>query len=206
MRLTERVVKDLVESFSAPTPTPGGGSASALTAGLGASLLLMVARMPKSRHNTDDERAALGRAGASLTALRDALIQLVDRDSDAYDAVVSAYRLPKTTDDEKARRRAAIAAALGQATEVPLEIMRISSEVLAEGEHVARYGIRAAASDVGVGLELTAAGLRGAALNVHTNLENLKDRDYVDRTADTAARVAASAEASRRRATELLKG
>lgn len=206
MRLTERVVKDLVESFSAPTPTPGGGSASALTSGLGASLLLMVARMPKSRHNTDDEREALGRAGASLTALRDALIQLVDRDSDAYDAVVSAYRLPKATDDEKARRTAAIAAALGQATEVPLEIMRISSQVLAEGERVARYGNRAAASDVGVGLELTAAGLRGAALNVHTNLETLKDRDYVDRTADTAARVAASAEASRRRATELLKG
>jgi glutamate formiminotransferase/formiminotetrahydrofolate cyclodeaminase len=206
MRLTERMVKDLVESFSAPTPTPGGGSASALTAGLGASLLLMVARMPKSRHNSADEREALGRAGASLTVLRDALIQLVDRDSEAYDAVVAAYRLPKAGEAERTRRTEAIAAALEHATDVPLEIMRTSADVLAEGELVARYGNRAAASDVGVALELTAAGLRGAALNVHTNLEGLKDRRYVDRVADTAARMAERAEGSRRRATELLKG
>jgi formiminotetrahydrofolate cyclodeaminase len=57
-----------------------------------------------------------------------------------------------------------------------------------------------------VALELAAAGLRGAALNVHTNLEGLKDRDYVDRVADTAVRIASSADESRRRATELLKG
>ena len=66
MKLTERVVRDLVEAFSAPTPTPGGGSASALTASLGASLLLMVASMPKTRHDSDEDRQALATTAASL--------------------------------------------------------------------------------------------------------------------------------------------
>ncbi len=206
MKLTERVVRDLVEAFSAPTPTPGGGSASALAASLGASLLLMVASMPKTRHNRDEDRHALDQSAAALRALRDSLIHLVDRDSEAYDAVVAAYRLPKVTDDDKARRTAAVGTALTQATEVPLEVMWAASQVLAEGENVARYGNRSAASDVGVALELTAAGLRGAALNVHTNLEGLTDRAFVDRAAESAARVAAAADESRRRTAELLKG
>jgi formiminotetrahydrofolate cyclodeaminase len=70
---------------------------------------------------------------------------------------------------------------------------------------VARYGHSAASSDVGVALELTAAALRGAARNVHTHLESRKDRGYVDGVADKSARIAESAEASRRRATEFLK-
>ena len=80
-------------------------------------------------------------------------------------------------------------AALIQATEVPLEVMWTASQVLAEGEAVARYGNRTAASDVGVALELTSAGLRGAALNVHTNLEGLNDRGFADRAAETAGRL-----------------
>jgi formiminotetrahydrofolate cyclodeaminase len=206
MKFADRIVRDLVEAFSSPDPTPGGGSASALTAGIGTSLLLMVARMSKTRHNSDDERRALERAATTLSGLRDALMRLVDRDSESYEAVIAAYRLPRATDDEKTRRTTAIGAALTEATEVPLEVMRTSAQVLTEGELVARFGNPAAASDVAVALELTAAGLRGAALNVHTNLEGLKDRAYIDRVADTAAQVAASAEASRRRATELLKG
>ncbi len=172
---------ELLDAFASNAPVPGGGSASALAGAVGASLLIMVAGLPKTRHGTEEERAALAAAAARVKPLRDELAALVDRDSDAYSSVLSAYRLPKSNDAEKAARRAAIDAAMRAATEAPLATLRACAQVMREASTVAGSGALAAASDVTVAMHLLKAAARGAALNVETNLADLKDADYVSR-------------------------
>jgi len=173
-----RSVTELLDAFSSSDPTPGGGSASALSGALGASLLAMVAGLPKTRTNTPEERSTLDHARKKLLALRTQLAELVDRDAAAYDLVVSAYKQPKGTDSEKTARKAAIASALRAATDVPLETMRACAEVLGLGKIVGEHGNLSAASDIGVGLHLTMAGLTGGRLNVETNLSSSGDQEY----------------------------
>lgn len=180
-RLATMALSDVLDALSSSDPAPGGGSASAAAGALGASLLLMVSGMPKTRSGVPEETADLAEAAARLRPLRDRLLALVDRDSDAYLAVVAAFRLPKGSDEEKTARTAAIQAATRQATETPLDTMRACREVLRHAVIVARNGNRNAASDVGVALELLTAGLKGAALNVDINLGALADRAYVER-------------------------
>jgi methenyltetrahydrofolate cyclohydrolase len=172
---------DLLDLFASNDPAPGGGSASAAAGAIGASLLLMVAGMPKTRTGAPEEAADLAEAAARLRPLRDRLAALVDRDTDAYNAVVAAFRLPRATDAEKAARREAIQAGTKTATEVPLDTMRACRDALRHAGIVARNGNPNAASDVGVALELLRAGLTGAALNVNINLESLADAAFVER-------------------------
>ena len=180
MTLLDRPLSDLLSAFSDPTPTPGGGSASALAAALGLSLVAMVAQMGRTRAGSDQDRAALDHAKAALLPLRDHVSALVEDDAKAYDAVVAAYRLPKTTDDEKATRKVAVQSALRGAAEVPLDVMRACQAGLTAAIDVARHGNPSAGSDVGVALELISAALRGAALNVHANLGSIDERGWVD--------------------------
>jgi formiminotetrahydrofolate cyclodeaminase len=177
-KLTELTVTDLLDSFASSTPTPGGGSASALAGAVGASLLMMVAALPRTRSGTDEERAALDGVQRQLRHSRDHLAGLVDRDSDAYDAVMRAYRLPKASDADKATRTAAIQAALHGATEVPIDVMRACHAAAREGVAVARCGNTSAASDTGVAFELLQAALTGAAANARINIGSLRDTGF----------------------------
>jgi formiminotetrahydrofolate cyclodeaminase len=173
--LTNRPVSDLLDAFASPDPTPGGGSAAALAGALGASLLAMVAGMAKTKTGSPEARDALDAARGRLMAARATLIGLVDRDSAAYDLVVAAYGRPKGTDAEKAARRDAIQRAMRVATEVPLETATVCSHALSEAAVVEGLGNPTAASDVGTGIALLGAGLRGALLNVDANIGSLTD-------------------------------
>ena len=172
----------LLDAFASNQPVPGGGSAAALAGAVGASLLIMVAGLPKTRHGTDEERSALTAAAARLRPLRDELASLIDRDSEAYSSVINAYRLPRSTDAEQAARRDAIDEAMRAATEAPLATIRACERAMREAEVIARSGAASASSDVAVGIELLKTAARGAGLNVDTNLTAVKDADYVKRT------------------------
>ncbi|MGH9411261.1 MAG: cyclodeaminase/cyclohydrolase family protein [Vicinamibacterales bacterium] len=180
MTFSDRTVASLLAAFRSPDPTPGGGSASALAGAIGASLLVMVARLPKSRAASDAEAARLAAAGERAAALADQLTTLVDRDSEAYDLVVAAYRRPKGTDEEKAARGAAIQQAMRAAIAAPLDVMRACDAAMDVAGDVAGLGNPSASSDVQVALELLGAGLRGAQLNVEINLGSVKDASYTD--------------------------
>jgi formiminotetrahydrofolate cyclodeaminase len=179
MRLSELRFIDLLDAFRSSEPTPGGGSASALSGAIGASLLAMVAGLPKPRVRTPEDGQRLADTRSRCAAISDRLAALMDRDSEAYDGVVAAFRLPKTSEDEKAARTARIQDALRSATEAPLEVMRVCLDAIHLAETVAELGNASAASDVEVGLELLGAGLRGAGVNVAINLTSLKDQAYV---------------------------
>jgi formiminotetrahydrofolate cyclodeaminase len=171
----------LLDAFSSNQPVPGGGSAAALAGAVGASLLIMVAGLPKTRHGTDEERSALTAAATRLRPLRDELASLIDRDSEAYASVINAYRLPRSTDAEQAARRDAIDEAMRSATEAPLATIRACERAMREAEVIASSGAASASSDVAVGIELLKTSARGAGMNVDTNLAAVKDAEYVKR-------------------------
>jgi formiminotetrahydrofolate cyclodeaminase len=184
--LRDLPLRDLLPAFSAPDPTPGGGSASALSSAVGASLLMMVASLPKTRNGSDDDRIALKAAAEVLAGIRDQLAAAIDEDAAAYDGVVAAYRLPKGTADEQTARKAAIQRALQAATDVPLQVMKQSARALEEAAVVAAHGYQSAASDVGVAIAMLMAGTAGAHLNVGVNLEAIGDASYRSRVSEQA--------------------
>jgi len=179
MTLMDKSARDLLSAFSSTDPTPGGGSAAALASAVGASLLMMVAGLPKTRTNSPEDRTALERAASRLAILRTQLSDAVDADSAAYDDVMAAYRLPKGTGEEQAARKAAIQRALRSAIEVPLAVMRLSNQVMQHAAEIAAHGLRAASSDVGVAVALLQAGASGARLNIDTNVQSVNDAEYL---------------------------
>jgi methenyltetrahydrofolate cyclohydrolase len=179
MTLAGKTLTALLEDFRSSSPTPGGGSAAALAGALGASLLAMVAGLPKPRATSDDDLRRLRDAGTRCADLAKRLEALIDRDADAYDLVMSAYRLPKVTDDEKAQRAARIQDALKAAIEAPLDVMRACAAGIAIAPVLVEHGNPNASSDVNVGIELLRAARRGAQLNIEINLTTVKDTGYV---------------------------
>lgn len=198
MALIDKSIRDLLTAFSSSDPTPGGGSASALASAVGASLLMMVAGLPKTRSNTPEDRAALDRAVAHLEVLRRDLSDAIDADTAAYDQVVAAYKLPKATPDEQQARKVAIQRALRGAIDVPLGVMRLSEQAMRQAAVVAAHGHKAAASDVGVAAALLQAGAAGARLNVDINLQSVADAAYAEGLrSDVSALTSGLSEASR---------
>jgi len=168
-------ISAFLDALASPEPTPGGGTAAAIAGAMGASLLMMVAGLSKSRTNTEQEKAALYEARAALTSICDRLRALADTDSEAFNQVIAAYRLPKATDEEKRARTQAVQRALRVATDAPLETLRATADAIKHARVVAQYGSPAAASDVLVALELLEAAAAGAATNVQANLMRFED-------------------------------
>jgi len=193
MTLTAQSVSALLVAFRSSDPTPGGGSASALAGAVGASLLAMVAGLAKPRTTGDEDLVRLQAAGARCAALALRLEAMIDQDTDAYDRVVAAYRLPKSTEDEKATRSARIQEALQAATDTPLDVMRLCAEALGLAPTVGQLGNQNAASDVKVAAGMLRAGLSGAHENVDINLGSLNNAGYVARVRDEATGLAATA-------------
>lgn len=174
-------VIDLLDSFASSDPVPGGGSAAALAGAIGVSLLIMVAAIAKTRTGAPEETADLAEVSARLRPLRETLMSLIDGDSEAYADVVSAMRLPRASEPDVRARSGAVEAAMRRATDVPLDTMRACQQALEGSVVVAAKGNRRAASDANVGIELLLAGLRGAAMNVDVNLQDVSDAGFVAR-------------------------
>ena len=188
-------VGQLLDALSSSEPTPGGGTAAAIAGAMGTSLLIMVTGLAKSRNNTDEEKRALAKAREQLQPLSTHLTALADADSESFNAVMAAYRLPKGSDEDKAARSRAIQDALRGATIVPLDTLRACADALAQARPVADHGNRSAASDAGVAVALLRAAAAGAYANVRTNLESIKDEGFTSTTDAEAARLSSAAEA-----------
>ena len=175
--LIELKITDFAEELGSEKPAPGGGSASALAGALASCLVKMVAHLSGTGH---EEHVA----GARL--LREKLLHLVNRDTEAFNQVMASFKLPKGSDEEKQKRRKALQLATRFATEVPLEIMEVSLKVLELAREMAFHGNKNCLSDAGVAALLAAAACRGGAYNVLINLPGLKDEEFV---ADTRLRL-----------------
>jgi formiminotetrahydrofolate cyclodeaminase len=152
---------------------PGGGSAAALAGAMGAALVRMVVELSMGRPAAEGHDDALAEIGAAAGGWQSELLDLAERDARAYDAVVRARRLSRGTEHDRQARDVQVAAAVREATRVPLTTARVAGEVLTLTERMAPIGNRNAISDVGVAALLAVTALRGAALNVEINLPYL---------------------------------
>jgi formiminotetrahydrofolate cyclodeaminase len=185
-RLIDERVSDLVDRLSTRAPTPGGGSASALAGAMAAALIGMVVELTAGRPDAAQHETRLTSIGGRAARLRAELLDLVDRDAEAYAGVVEARRLTRETDAQREARATAITEAVRAATTIPLRTADAAVEVLGLAEELAPIGNPHALSDVGVAELLAAAAVRGALLNVEINLPALPADDPL--RAEAAAR------------------
>lgn len=172
-QLTDLPVREFLERLGSSDPVPGGGSAAALAAALGAALVAMVAELTIGRPAYAEHEETIRKIRFDAIDRRVELLDLAQQDADAYDVVVRARHLPKDSDAERTARSSALEAAMLEAARIPLRAAVVASEVLDLAERIAPIGNKNATSDAGVAAQLAAAGLRGALLNVRINLPYL---------------------------------
>ncbi len=178
-KLVSQEIGEFLENLSSDAPVPGGGSAAALTAAMGASLGSMVLRITLKKEELKDVHNDANKLLMKIEGARKRLIELIDEDSNAFNSVMKAFRLPKTTDEEKEKRKQEIQNAFKYASQVPLETAKTALIVLKEMEHIAKIGYVDAISDCGSGVKMLEAGIESALLNVKINLNYIKDEEFV---------------------------
>lgn len=178
--LVNKKVTDFADEVSRDTPAPGGGSMAALAGSLGAALAAMVANLSIGKPEFDAKYAELNSLAEKAQALKDQLLAAVDEDTQAFNAVLEAMRLPKDTPEQQAARREAMEAGYKHATQVPLRTAQLCREALDLCLTAAKAGNTAMLSDAGVGALMAHAGVRGAIYNVRINLPQVKDKNFVD--------------------------
>ncbi len=168
-------MEPFVEQLAAPTPTPGGGSASAAAGAMAAALATMVASMSRGKKAYLQHQEHLNQAIATLAGLRERLKAAVDADAESYDSVMKAYKAAKNGDDGAQK----IDQALKGATEVPLSVAEMASEVGAWVQKLQPITNPNMASDLTVATALARAAVEGALANVEINLTSLTDQAFV---------------------------
>ncbi len=191
--LPEKSLKRFLDELASSAPVPGGGSVAALSGALAASLLAMVCHLTIGKKGYESVQAEMQTILERTESLDRTLREQMQIDIDAYARVLQAYALPKTTETERAARSETIQSALKHASEVPLRVAELCSDILDLAQPVAEKGNKNAASDAGVGAVMAEAGLRGAALNVSINLSGIKDVVFVSRHRTRIAELIASA-------------
>ena len=157
------------------SPAPGGGSIAAYVGALGASLGTMVANLSSHKRGWDDRWAEFSTWAEQGQALKDELLRLVDKDTQAFEELMAAFRLPKGIPAEQAERQAAIQVATQGAMATPLQVMEAASRLFPLCRAMVEQGLVASVSDAGVGALCARAAIHGAYLNVKTNASGLKD-------------------------------
>ena len=175
MKLVDMTVKDYLDLLKSDAPAPGGGSVSALSAAQGVGLVAMVADLTIGREKYAEYQDVCQSAKAGALKLYAEFVEGIDKDTEAFNKVSAAYKLPKDTDEQKAARSAAIREANIGATEVPFETVKLCLEGLKVTETMVGKSNPNAASDLGVAALNLLSGIRGAWLNVKINLPGIKD-------------------------------
>ncbi len=171
-KLTEMRCTAFINELGSESPAPGGGSASALSSAMGVALVAMVCRLTVKKKKYADVRAEMEEIIKKADALRAEFLRLVDKDTEAFNEVMKAIKMPEETGDAKER---AYEKALQHAIDVPLTTMRRGVEALELAKRVAEIGNRNAISDAGCAARMLCSGIRGAYYNVLANLKDLKD-------------------------------
>ena len=175
--LVDLTIKGFLAETAGSAPVPGGGSISALNGAIATALTEMVANLTIGKKKYADVEGQMRTIATEATIIRERLIRDIDRDSEAYDRVFAAFKLPKETEEEKAERSRMIQDATKQAAMVPMEVAEEIASVMETIIYVAHKGNRNAVTDTCV---------LGALLNVRINLTSIKDGAFVKRMSEKA--------------------
>ena len=198
-------VRKFLDDLASSAPTPGGGTAAAIAGAMGAALAEMVTALTLAREKYASAHEAMRPIAQAAAAARQELLGLASEDAQAYDAVVSARRLPKDTEEQKAHREQRVSLANRRAAEVPMRTARAAGRLLEWLPELAEKGNPNAASDAGAAALLLEAAVQGALLNVAINLPGLTDAAFVQEMQAEAARLQAGAERLRSRVLERVR-
>lgn len=179
-KLIDMDLQAFAEETASESPAPGGGSISAYMGTLGAALGTMVANLSSHKRGWDDRWEEFSDWADKGKYYQDALVKMVDEDTNAFNKIMEAFDLPKKTDAEKAARHQAIQDATKFAIEVPFRTMTLCYESMEVAKAMAEIGNPNSVSDAGVGALAACAGVRGAYLNVKINAGSYEDKEFVD--------------------------
>ncbi|MDO4489229.1 MAG: cyclodeaminase/cyclohydrolase family protein [Eubacteriales bacterium] len=200
MKLVELNVTDFVNEMGSSSPAPGGGSASALAGSQAAGLLRMVALLTIGKKKYADVQDFAAEVEEKAHRLMDEFTDIIDRDTESFNAVSAVFAMPKETDEDKAARKAAMQEALKGCTVTPLEMMKLSLEGLEIVETAAGKLNASAMSDLGCSVLQFEACLKGAWLNVLINAGGIEDEAF---TASLRAEAGEILEKAQKLASEL---
>ena len=175
MKLAELKTAEFVDLLASDAPAPGGGSAAALEGALGAALTAMVCSLTIGKKKYAEFEEIAKSAQAKANDLKARFVDVMDRDTEAFNVVSAAFGMPKATDEEKAARSAAIQEGLKGCTKTPFEMMELAVETLELTASILGKSNDSAASDLGVSALSLRAAIQGAWLNVLINIGSLKD-------------------------------
>jgi formiminotetrahydrofolate cyclodeaminase len=194
--MNQSSIDQFLDRLASGDPTPGGGSAAAIMGAMGAALVSMVCNVSFGKKGYEAAEPELRNMLMRSEQLRGRLAAMVAEDIAAFDSLMAAYKLPKSSDEEKSRRAETIQASLERATRVPLECARACSEVVEMARRAADLGYKHVISDVGVGVAAADAALRSAALNVFINAPSLKDRGFAASASEEVERLGSASAVS----------
>lgn len=204
-RLIDMTCKGFADETASESPAPGGGSISAYMGALGAALGTMVANLSSHKAGWDDRWEEFSDWAEKGQTVMAELLHLVDEDTAAFNRIMAVFAMPKSTDEEKAARSAALQEATLYATEVPLRTMRAALAVFPIVRAMAEEGNPNSVSDAGVGALAARSAVFGARLNVRINAAGLKDRAKADVLVAEADAIAAEAERLEKEVLEIVE-
>lgn len=180
MGFTDKSCAEFSAALASKAPVPGGGGASALVGALGAALGSMVANLTIGKKAYRDVEEDVKKVLEKTESIRQRMLNLVERDAEAFEPLARAYGIKAETPEEKARKEALMEEALKTACTVPMEIVREAASCLTLLEELGAKGSKLAVSDVAVGALFCKAALAGGRFNVIINTSMMKDRAYAE--------------------------
>ncbi len=175
----DKTILEFVNQAASNEPTPGGGSIAALNGAIAYSLAQMVANLSIGKEKYAEVEAEMKALVEKTESLRQDLLNDIDKDASSFDEVMRAFKLPKSTDEEKKARSAKIQAGYKYAASVPLSVAKKQVEAMDLIEFVVKHGNKNAVTDGLVAMMNARTGCLGALLNVKINLGSIKDQEFV---------------------------
>ena len=179
--LLEQKTTDFLEQLSSSAPIPGGGGASAAVGAFASALGLMVTNLTVGKKKYADVEEEILEIREKLEQKKQDLVRMVDEDAEAFEPLAKAYRMPKETEEEQAEKEKVMEAALKNAAEAPLCIMKTIVDTMEMIREKKKKGSRLAVSDAGVAILFAQAALEGASLNIFINTKMMKDQEEAER-------------------------
>ena len=179
--LADKTLKIFLEETASNTPVPGGGSIAALSAGLASALTEMVANLTIGKKNYEDLEEEMKSIVKETSKYRERFIEDIDRDSDSFNGVMAAFKLPKGTEEEKEIRKNSIETAMKNAALVPLEVAKNALDMMSLVEKVIEKGNKNAVTDGAVAAMMARTAVLSALYNVKINLGSIKDAVFVEK-------------------------
>ncbi len=176
--LSEMKLCEFVDELASSSPAPGGGSVAAVSGALGSALVSMVCRLTIGKKNYELVNDEMQKVLEIADGLYKDLVSLVDQDTDAFNSLMAAFKLPKSNEEETEQRSEQIQSAYLKAADIPLNIAKDCLQVLRLADRIKDKGNKNAISDIGVAAESSYAGLESALMNVKINLGSIKNQDY----------------------------